>query len=131
MELDAWETAELVRRGDASPAEVVDAAIERIERRNPELNAVIVDRFEAARKEAAGDLPDGPLRGVPWVVKDLEVVMAGLPHAGGIAGVRTAGYVPDEDSVLVERLRAAGAVCVGKTNTPELGLIPTTEPEAF
>ena len=128
---DACATAELVRTGQASPAEMIDAAIERIEKLNPELNAVIVDRFEQARKEAAGDLPDGPLRGVPWVVKDLDVLIAGSPHFGGIRGVRDAGYTARDDSVLVERLRAAGAVCVGKTNTPELGLIPTTEPEAF
>lgn len=128
VETDAWGTAELVRRGEASPAEVVDAAIERIERANPELNAVIVERFDAARKEAVGDLPDGPLRGVPWVVKDLDVLVAGLPYAGGFLGLKDAGYDPGVDSVLVERMRAAGAVCVGKTNTPELGLIPTTEP---
>lgn len=128
---DACATAELVRRGEASPAEVIDAAIERIEKLNPGLNAVIIDRFEEARKEAAGDLPDGPLRGVPWVIKDLGVLIAGSAHFGGIRGVRDAGYAADDDSVLVQRLRAAGAICVGKTNTPELGLIPTTEPEAF
>ncbi|HVF75899.1 MAG TPA: amidase [Acidimicrobiales bacterium] len=126
--LDAYETAALVQRGDASPIEVVDAAIARIEKLNPELNAVVFERFDKARAEAAS-LPDGPLRGVPWVVKDLDVQFAGEPYTGSIRGVDAAGYVETHDSVLVARMRAAGAVCVGKTNTPELGLIPTTEPE--
>src|SRR5687768_1348054 len=128
---DAWGTAERIRAGELSPTEAVDDAIACIEKLNPEVNAVVVERFDRARAEAADpDLPDGPLRGVPWVVKDLDVLFAGERHAGGIRAAWEAGYVPTEDSVLVERLRAAGAICVGKTNTPELGLIPTTEPEA-
>lgn len=126
--LDAFETAAVVQRGEASPLEVVDAAIARIEKLNPELNAVVFERFDKARAEARS-LPDGPLRGVPWVIKDLDVQLAGEPYTGSIRGVDAAGYIETQDSVLVQRMRAAGAVCVGKTNTPELGLIPTTEPD--
>src|ERR1041385_4394886 len=72
MLLDAAATADLVRSGGATPLEMVDAAIARIEKLNPELNAVIHERFDAARREAAGDLPRGPLLGVPVVIKDLH-----------------------------------------------------------
>src|SRR5580704_1954914 len=75
--IDAVTQAELVRRGDVSPLELVDAAITRIEKLNPELNAVIHPRFERARAEAAGSLPDGPFRGVPLVIKDLDGASAG------------------------------------------------------
>jgi amidase len=129
--LDATSQAELVRRGEASPAELVDAAIERVEKLNGEVNAVIHPRFEQARAEAAGDLPDGPLRGVPFVLKDLVAESAGDPHHAGIAGVKAAGLVSDHDTELVRRFRAAGLVLIGKTNTPELGLFPTTEPAAY
>lgn len=129
--MDATAQAELVRTGQASPAELVDAAVERIEKTNGELNAVIHERFDKARAEAAGELPDGPFRGVPYVLKDLVAMSAGDPHHGGIKGVKDAGWVGDYDTEIVRRFRAAGLVLVGKTNTPELGLFPTTEPEAY
>ena len=129
--LDALAQAELVRRGDLSPAELVDAAIARVEKLNPELNAVIHTRFDAARAEAAGSLPDGPLRGVPIVIKDLDASTAGDPLHHGNRALKGAGRVADHDSWLVARLRAAGCVVIGKTNTPEFGLMPTTEPEAY
>ena len=78
--LDATAQAALVRDGKVSPLELVDAAIDRIEKVNPEINAVIHERFEDARAEAAGPLPDGPFRGVPFLLKDLGVTMAGDPH---------------------------------------------------
>src|SRR6478672_2943936 len=129
--LDAIAQAELVRSGQASPTELVDAAIKRIEGVNPDLNAVIHERFDKARDEAAGDLPDGPFRGVPMVVKDLMCHTAGDPFHEGIAGVRREGWVEQEDTELARRFKAAGFVFVGKTNTPELGILPTTEPEAY
>jgi amidase len=129
--LDAVTQAELVRRGDLSPLELVDAAITRIEKLNPELNAVIHPRFERARGEAAGSLPDGPFRGVPIVIKDLDGASAGDPLHNGNRALKTAGYVANRDTWLVSRLRAAGFVIVGKTNTPEFGLMPTTEPLAY
>lgn len=129
--LDATAQAELVRSGEASPLELVDDAIDRIERLNPQLNAVIHPRFERARAEAAADLPDGPFRGVPFVVKDLDGYSAGDPYHAGTRFLRDHDYRPTRDSYLTEKFRAAGLICVGRTNTPELGLNPTTEPEAY
>ncbi|MFN8026138.1 MAG: amidase [Acidimicrobiia bacterium] len=131
-ELDALASAELVRLGEVSPRELVDAAIARIEAVNPQLNAVIHQRFDAARTEADADaLPDGPLRGVPIVVKDLDGALAGAPNHQGNRLLRDLGITADHDSYLFAKLRAAGCVIVGKTNTPELGLLPTTEPQAY
>jgi amidase len=128
-DLDATAQAELVRRGDVTPAELVDAAIARIEARNPALNAVIHPRFERARAEAHL-APDGPFRGVPLVVKDLDGSLAGEPLHLGNRALRDLGHVADHDSFLFTKLRNAGFVIVGKTNTPELGLLPTAEPLA-
>ena len=128
---DATALAALIRAGDTTPSELVDAAIARIEATNPALNAVIHPRFEAARAEAAGTLPDGPFRGVPIVVKDLDGTLAGAPLHLGNRLLRDRGHVADHDSELIARLRRAGFVVVGKTNTPELGLLPTTEPVAY
>lgn len=128
---DATAQAELVSSGQASPLELVDAAIERVQRVNPALNAVIHERFEQAREEAAGDLPDGPFRGVPYLLKDLDGWSAGDPYHAGCEHLRRAGFVAPADSYLVERFRAAGLVCVGKTNTPELGLVPSAEPLTY
>jgi amidase len=127
---DATALAAMVARGDASPVELVDAAITRIEKLNPELNAVIHPRFEAARAEAAGDLPGGPFRGVPFLLKDLHAHSAGDPSHDGMRALRDTDRHAEQDTVLVARLRAAGVVFLGRTNTPELGLLPTTEPEA-
>jgi amidase len=129
--LDAVAQAELVRTGEVSPLELVDAAIARVEALNPQLNAVIHERFERARAEAAGDLPDGPLRGVPMVMKDLDGMTAGDPYHGGTEHLKRLGFVADHDSNLQARFKGAGVVVVGRTNTPELGLVPTTEPEAY
>jgi amidase len=129
--LDATAQAELVRTGELSPIELVDAAITRIEKVNPELNAVIHPLFDAARATAV-DAPadDAPFRGVPIVLKDLDGTSAGDPLHLGNAALRDAGHVADHDSWLIAKLRAAGCIPVGKTNTPELGLLPTTEPAA-
>jgi amidase len=129
--LDACAQAQLVRQGDASPAELVDDAIGRIERLNPALNAVIRTRFEEARREAAGPLPDGPFRGVPIVLKDLVCTTAGEQVHEGMRLLKQLGYVAPRDQELSRRFRAAGFVVVGRTNTPELGIVPTTEPLAY
>ncbi len=128
--LDATAQAELVRNGDASPAELVDAAIERIEALNPQLNAVIHERFEKARAEAAGPLPDGPFTGVPFLLKDLETRSAGDPHHAGTAFLKNANFISDRDDYVTMRFREAGLVIVGRTNTPEFGTTITTEPES-
>src|SRR3954451_12455454 len=129
--LDATGQAELVRSGEASPSELVDAAIERIEALNPELNAVIHPLFDKAREAAASELPDGPFRGVPFVLKDLGPHSEGDPFHEGTKFAKEAGHREDHDTELVKRFRRAGLVLVGKTNTPELGILPTTEPEAY
>lgn len=130
--LDAVAQAELVQRGEASPLELVDAAIARIEAVDPQLNAVIHRRFEKAREEAASpDLPDGPFRGVPFLLKDLWPTSAGDPFHMGIKAFKEAGYVHPEDANLTKRYREAGFVILGRTNTPELGLVATTEPLAY
>ncbi len=131
LDLDAVGQADLVRRGEVSPVELVDAAIARIEARNPVLNAVIHERFEAARSEAAGDLPDGPFRGVPFLVKDAVCAMAGEPEHAGMAFLKHHDHVAQTDQWLAERYRAAGFVILGRTNLPELALAPTTEPAAY
>jgi amidase len=129
--LDAVAQAELVRRGRASPLELVDAAIARIEKVNPQLNAVIIPLFEKARQQAATELPDGPFRGVPFLLKDLDALSAGDSYHGGTQFLRDLRWVADHDTYLVAKLRAAGFVIVGKTNTPELGLNVTTEPKSY
>jgi amidase len=129
--LDATAQADLVRTGKASPGELVDAAIARIEKVNPEINAVIHERFDRARAEAAGSLPDGPFRGVPMLVKDLGLMMAGDPYHLGSRFLKSAGYRADHDTALATRFLGAGVVVVGRTNTPEFGSTVTTEPLAY
>ena len=130
--LDALTQAERVRRGEVTPAELVDAAIARIEKRNAELGAVILPRFEKARQEAASaDLPDGPLRGVPFLLKDLGAHGDGDPCHNGMKVLKEAGWTEAGETHFAGRLRRAGLICLGRTNTPELGLLPTTEPDAY
>lgn len=129
--MDAHDQAALVASGQASPLELVEAAIARIERVNPQLNAVIHERFDKARAEAAGPLPDGPFRGVPLVVKDLSLMTAGDPYHAGTRFLAELGYVADHDTYLAERFRRAGFVIVGRTNTPEFGSTITTEPVVY
>jgi amidase len=130
--LDATGQAALVLRGEASPVELVDAAIARLERLDPILNAVIHPALERARRHAAAaDLPAGPFRGVPFLMKDLGGQEAGQPHHLGMRFLRDAGWTEREDSYLTRRFAAAGLVSLGRTNTPELALLPTTEPAAY
>jgi amidase len=129
--LDATAQAELVRSGEASALELVDDAIARVEKLNPELNAVIHPRFDNARAEAQGTLPDGPFRGVPLVLKDLMAGLKGEPQHEGMKFLRDAAYVSDHTDALAQKYLDAGFVCIGRTNTPELGIVPTTEPEAY
>src|SRR3954452_6696236 len=127
--LDATAQAELVRSGEASPKELVEAAIAGIETLNPRLDAVLRTRFDQAREEASGDLPDGPFRGVPFLLKDLGATVAGEPTAFGIGPM---AEVPmPATSFLVEQFRAAGFVALGRTNVPEFGTTVTTEPKSF
>jgi amidase len=127
--VDATGQADLVRRGQVSAAELVDAAIARIEAVNPRLDAVIRTRFEAARREAAGELPDGPFRGVPVLLKDLGCTVAGEPTSFGLGPLRDLPW--PVTSYLAGQFRAAGFVALGRTNVPELGTTVTTESLSF
>lgn len=126
---DGLGLAELIRRGALSPAELLDAAIDRIERHNPALNAVVHRAYEEARRVAQGPLPEGPFRGVPFLVKDLNCDVAGMPRTDGSVALRD--HVPAADGELARRWRAAGFVLIGKTNTPEFGITGTTEGRLF
>lgn len=126
---DAVSTAAAVRSGERDAQAVTEEAIARIEDRDPALGAVIHTRFDAARAEVAAGLPDGPLRGVPMLVKDLGTEVEGLPATGGSR--LFAAVTARRDSELVARYRRAGAVVLGTTNTPELGLNASTEPALF
>jgi amidase len=128
--LDATAQADLVRRAELSPGELVEAAIARIEKLNPELNAVIAPGFDRARASLAA-LPDGPFRGVPFLLKDLTAERAGDPYHCGARFLRDAGWTSDHDTYLTEKFEASGLVVLGKSNTPEFGSLPTTEPEAY
>ena len=129
--LDATAQAELVRNGEASPLELVDAAIERIEASNGEINAVIHKLYDEGREAAAGDLPDGPFKGVPFLLKDLGAAFAGQPLHMGMQLLKDADFRSPVDTYLAMRFKEAGFVTIGKTNTPELGILPTTEPKAY
>ena len=126
---DATALADLVRRKEVTPLELVDATIEGIERINPALNAVVTPMYDEARAAASGEIPDGPFRGVPYLLKDLLASYKGVRMTAGSRFLLD--YVPDHDSTLVARLKRAGLIVVGKTNTPEFGILPTTEPALF
>ena len=126
--LDAVGLADLVQRGEASPKEIVEAAVRSAEATNPQINAIVVERYEEALVEA--EAASGPFRGVPWVLKDMNIAK-GVPHASAIKGVKDAQYRPDVDSNFVAKMREAGFVLLGVANSSELGLLPATEPEAF
>jgi amidase len=129
VSLDATAQAELVRRKEVKPIELVDAAISRIERLNPKLNAVVDHWFDEARQQAQGPLPQGPFTGVPFLIKDLISAYAGKRLSSGSRFF--ADLVAPHDSELIQRYKRAGLVIVGKTNLPEFGILPTTEPQLF
>jgi amidase len=129
--LDATEQARLVREGEVSAPELVQAALARIEALNPQLNSVITDLSEKALAAASGELPDGPFRGVPMLLKDLACHSAGDPFHEGMAFLKNIGWSEPQDTYLAAAFRRAGFVFVGKTNTPELGILPTTEPASY
>lgn len=124
-DLDATALAALVRDGQVSPAEVLEAAIERIDARNPALNAV-VERLDDRARARVADLPDGPLRGVPFLLKDLKIQLEGTVTTNSTR--LRSGVVAGASSVLAERYEAAGLQIVGKSNTPEFGIMGITEP---
>jgi len=126
--LDLIGHAELIRSGDATALELLDAAIVRIEAAR-ELNAVICDLFDRARRRAAGPVGEGPLAGAPFLLKDLGAALEGVPERMG--SVALSGHVCARTSVVVSRYEKAGLLIAGKTNTPEWGNHCTTEPVLF
>ena len=130
--LDATAQARLVADKSVSPIELVEAAIERIERIDPKVNALTYRWFDAARELGrSGDLPDGPFKGVPFLLKDLHATEAGKPISHGNKAFKAANYIAPSDTELVGRYKRAGLVTLGRTNSPELGSVPVTEPEAW
>lgn len=134
--LDATAQAELIRSGSVSAGEVVEAAIARIEALNPELNAVVAPLFDHGREmvgqvAAGGRGSGGPFAGVPFLLKDLGANQAGLPQYQGNRVLRDLDWRSSSDTPLGAAFAAAGLVTLGKTNVPEFGPHPTTQPQAF
>lgn len=125
---DGLGLAELVKKKEVRPIELVEAAIERIEALNPQFNAVIHKMYDQARAQAE-TLPDGPFAGVPMLLKNITQEIKGEPTTFGSKAL--AGYRAKEDSHYVKKLREAGAVFLGITNTPEFGLVAVTEPAHY
>jgi len=124
--LDATAQAELVKKGEISPLELVDAAIERIERLNPTINAIITKVYDQAREQAkSANLPKGPFAGVPFALKDLGDHQKGVPQTLGNKALQAIRYTPDSDSVLGARFREAGLIILGTTHTLEFGMEAT------
>ena len=128
-DLDAMGQAALVRNGDVTAAELVEAAIERVERHNPSINAVVTKMYDLALERASQPLPDGPLAGVPFLLKDFLAEYEGVRFTEASASLRH--NVSTADSELVRRYKAAGLITVAKTNLPELAIGVTTEPRLF
>lgn len=124
---DGLGLAELVQKKEVSPAEICEEAITRIDLLNPALNAVVTKMYDQAREAVSGPFSEGPFSGVPFLLKDLLAAYAGVPMTKGSKAYKN--YIPDHDSELVRRYKKAGLLILGKTNTPEFGLLGYTEPE--
>ena len=124
---DAVGLAALVARGETTPEALLEAAIARVDARNETVNAVTNRLYDYGRRAIADGLPDGPLKGVPYLLKDLSASLAGCPTTRGCKFFED--VVPAEDSELVKRLKRAGVAIFGRTNTCELGLSLTCEPQ--
>jgi amidase len=122
LALDAMGQAALVREREVTAEDLLWVTIDRIERVNPALNAVVIKAYDAAERAVNDGLPPGPFTGVPYLLKDLGLEAAGMPlHEGS---VYLKDYVSDRDSTIVTRLRAAGLVILGRTGSCELGMKP-------
>ncbi len=128
-EYDGLGLAALVRQGDVGAEELLEEAIARTEQVNGELNAVVYKYYDEARAAIAAGLPDGLFAGVPFLIKGLHQLIKGAVVSNGSNMYRD--NVADHDSTLVARYKEAGLVIFGRTNSPELGLMPVTEPKAF
>lgn len=126
---DAIGLAELVRSKQVSPAELLDEAIERVEKVNPAINSMVTEMYDQARAAIDAGLPEGPFTGVPFLLKDLHALYAGVASTNGCRFL--VDNVPNHDTELVSRYKMGGLVIFGKTNTPEFGLNASTEPRLF
>lgn len=126
---DATGLAELVAQGETSPDELLDAALARVEARNPALNAVVLVQEDVARRSIRNGLPDGPFRGVPFLLKDLGCEAIDLPSHNGSRLFANTTYA--RDSAIYERIRATGVVTFGRTTSPEGGIGPATESAVY
>lgn len=128
-QFDALGLAKLVRQGDVSARELLDEAISRADRLNPEINAINTSLYDYGYQQIGKGLPEGPFSGVPFLLKDLGASLAGTPKSDGSEALK--GVISKSNSELVNRFLKSGVVIFGKTNTPELGLMGVTEPKAF
>jgi amidase len=126
---DGLDLAELVKDGSVSAAELLEAAIERVEQRNPAINAVVDRMYDQAKAAIAAGLPSGPFSGVPYLLKDIGPLYAGTISTLGSSAFRK--FIPVQDSEIVVRLKHAGLVIFGKTHTPEFGLSTSSESRLF
>src|SRR5258706_9757472 len=122
---DGLGLAHLVRRGEVSALDLVEECIARIERHNPKLNAIVYKAYDEARAAAKTKLPEGPFRGVPFLIKDIGMEVAGWPMTHGSALLKD--YCSESDAQLTRRYPASGVVLFGEKNTPEVGIPRTTE----
>ena len=127
--LDAVALATLIAKREVTAAEVLETAIARAEEVNPAINAIVYKQYDQARERIKAGLPDGPLTGVPFLIKDLSVFDKGVPASLG--SKLYTDFVPDHDSAYTARCKAAGLVIMGRSLSPELGLSPSTEPVRF
>ena len=123
---DALGLAALVAKKEVTAAELLEAAIARVEAANPTLNVVVHRLYDAARQAVAKGLPEGPFTGVPFMLKDLGATQEGVPTTLGSRFFD--GFVAPVDATITERYRAAGLVVLARTTTPEFGLNASTEP---
>jgi amidase len=130
-DLDATALAELVRAGSVHPSELVEAAIERADERDPHLNALVHTQFDRARDDGSHVDLDSPFPGVPFLLKDYAGWEAGEPYRMGVRTLRDVDFRPTADSAYSQRVRAGGFIPIGRTNTPELAVMGTTEPELW
>ena len=126
---DAVALADLVGKGEVSAGELLDVAIARAEAVNPKINAIVHKQYEQARATIGKGLLNGPLAGVPYLIKDLAIFEAGEPARLGSS--LYADFIADHDSSYTARCKRAGLIIMGRSSTPEFGISPSTEPRLF
>lgn len=126
---DALGLAQLIKKKEIQAAELFDLAVGRAQEANPKINAIVQETYDYGRKMMENLDGMGPFSGLPFLIKDLGIFVKGLPLRSGCRGYKD--FVCPEDSELTKRLRKAGFIFMGKTNTPEFGLTPFTEPRLF